>query len=38
MNSAGTASAIAAWVEQNYPSTTIGGVTMYDLTGTAQGT
>jgi hypothetical protein len=32
MNSSGTASAITDWVEQHYPATTVGGVTMYDLT------
>ncbi len=28
----GTASQIAEWVEQNYTATTVGGVTVYDLT------
>jgi 4-amino-4-deoxy-L-arabinose transferase-like glycosyltransferase len=29
---AGTSSAIASWVEQHFTSTTVGGVTVYDLT------
>jgi hypothetical protein len=30
-----TASEITAWVQQNFAATTIGGVTVYDLTTTA---
>ena len=33
----GTASEIASWVEQNFTSTTVGGVTVYDLTQSASG-
>ena len=29
----GSGSEIAAWVEANYTSTTVGGTTVYDLTG-----
>jgi 4-amino-4-deoxy-L-arabinose transferase-like glycosyltransferase len=32
MNAAGTATQITAWVEANFTTTTIGGVTVYDLT------
>ena len=31
-------SAIAAWVEQTFTATTVGGVTVYDLTASAAGT
>jgi hypothetical protein len=34
---AGTASEIASWVAQNFTSTTVGGVTVYDLTQPASG-
>ena len=32
---AGTATAITSWVEANYTATTIGGTTVYDLSGTS---
>jgi hypothetical protein len=32
----GTASQISAWVQQNFAATTVGGVTLYDLTSTAR--
>jgi hypothetical protein len=32
-----TSSAIASWVEDNYQSTTVGGVTLYDLTPSTTG-
>ena len=32
MGGGGTASAISSWVEQRFRSTTVGGVTVYDLT------
>jgi hypothetical protein len=32
--SSGTASQITSWVESNFTATTIGGTTVYDLTGT----
>ena len=34
----GSSSAIAAWVEQTFTATTVGGVTVYDLTASAAGT
>jgi hypothetical protein len=34
----GTATAITAWVEANYTATTIGGTTVYDLSGTTSST
>jgi hypothetical protein len=34
----GTASAITSWVQQTFASTTVGGVTVYDLTQPASGT
>ena len=33
----GTSSAIASWVESTFTSTTVGGVTVYDLTSTGSG-
>ena len=33
----GTASAIASWVQENFAGTTVGGVTVYDLTQPASG-
>jgi hypothetical protein len=32
----GTASAIAGWVEQTFTAQNIGGITVYDLTGSAS--
>ena len=32
----GTANEITSWVESNFPSQSIGGTTMYDLSGSTQ--
>ncbi|MFI5959912.1 ArnT family glycosyltransferase [Cryptosporangium sp. NPDC051539] len=36
--SSGTSSEITQWVEENYTSSTVGGVTVYDLTSPSRGT